>query len=420
MTSDFIDESPKNHAAKLFSIYEMANQNRHTPQFHKNTRRFNTLIPSTRHFYRPIVKNPPLSHLSQKFTTFAPSIDLCVHYLFMEENDARYMRRALQLAALGEGRVSPNPMVGAVIVAHGKIIGEGYHRCFGEGHAEVNAVASVAGRELLRGATVYVTLEPCSHYGKTPPCSRLLIECGVRRVVVGVRDPFPKVSGRGIAMLREAGIEVTEGVLEQECRHINRRFITAHSLRRPWVLLKWAQSADGFIDALRDSRDTPAVKFSTPITAMWMHRERAKCDAVLVGSGTVLMDNPSLTVRHWTCRQQPLRVVLGSRGLDAASTRMLTDGLPAIVYADSGHISPHNLPAVLGNLYAQGITSLMVEGGAAVLSGFIGSGLWDEARVETSPVVLGGGKQAPILDMQPESVQWHGKNSIAMYQHYVK
>ncbi len=337
----------------------------------------------------------------------------------MEENDVRFMRRALQLAALGEGRVSPNPMVGAVIVAGGRIIGEGYHRCFGEGHAEVNAVASVSHREMLRGATVYVTLEPCSHYGKTPPCARLLIDCGVARVVVGMRDPFPRVSGRGIAMLREAGIEVTEGVLEEECRHINRRFITAHTLGRPWVMLKWAQSADGFLDGLRHSPDTPAVKFSTPVTAMWMHRERAKNDAVLVGSGTVRMDNPALTVRHWSCRKQPLRVILGTRGL-SQSTRILSDGNPYMYYGDNAFISPHDLPRVLSFLFERRITSVMVEGGAAVLRSFIDAGLWEEARVETSPIVLGSGVPAPSLPMTPASVEWHGQNRIDRYLHYVK
>ena len=182
--------------------------------------------------------------------------------------DERYMRRALQLAARGMGNTSPNPMVGAMIVApDGRIIGEGYHRRCGEGHAEVNAVASVTAADLplLPESTMYVTLEPCSHYGKTPPCARLIIDRGIRRVVVGAADPFPEVSGRGIAMLREAGVEVTEGVLADESRRLNCRFMTAHSQGRPWVTLKWAQSADRYIDS--DRPDGRPERFSTPLTS---------------------------------------------------------------------------------------------------------------------------------------------------------
>ncbi|MGN1246464.1 MAG: bifunctional diaminohydroxyphosphoribosylaminopyrimidine deaminase/5-amino-6-(5-phosphoribosylamino)uracil reductase RibD [Muribaculaceae bacterium] len=337
-------------------------------------------------------------------------------------DDERYMRRALQLAALGEGNVSPNPMVGAVIVADGRIIGEGYHRCYGEGHAEVNAVASVTDRSLLRGATIYVTLEPCSHYGKTPPCAKLLIDCGFGRVVVGVRDPFAKVSGRGIAMLRDAGIEVTEGVLEAECRHINRRFITAHSLGRPWVLLKWAQSSDGFIDAPRclapdeAGQSTAAtvgepVKFSTPITAVWMHRERAGVDAILVGANTVALDNPSLTVRGWSVRRQPLRVVLAGHSPVPPDAKLLTDGLPTLIYSSDLH-------TVLADLYHRGITSLMVEGGAAVLQSFIDARLYDEVRIETAPITLGSGIKAPTLPAESVSLLSHkacGSNTIDVF-----
>ena len=359
-------------------------------------------------------------------------------------NDERYMRRALQLAALGAGNVSPNPMVGAVIVADGKIIGEGFHRCYGEGHAEVNAVASVPDRSLLRGATIYVTLEPCSHYGKTPPCAKLLVECGFGKVVVGVRDPFPQVSGRGIAMLRDAGIEVTEGVLEEECRHINRRFFTAHSKCRPWVLLKWAQSADGFIDATRAGNFNPAipagsrkgtapaglcendpiagnstdtltvgkpVKFSTPLTTMLMHRERAMVDAILVGANTVALDNPSLTVRGWSVRRQPLRVVLARHTPISPDARLLTDGLPTLIYSTDLH-------AVLADLYHRGITSLMVEGGATVLQSFIDARLYDEVRIETAPITLGSGIKAPTLPAESVSLQSHkayGTNTIDVF-----
>ena len=218
--------------------------------------------------------------------------------------DEKYMRRALELARHGELDASPNPMVGAVIVApDGRIIGEGWHRRHGEGHAEVNAVASVADPSMLRDATMYVTLEPCSHYGKTPPCASLIIEKGIPRVVVGCLDPFEKVSGRGVNMLREAGVEVVTGCMEAECVALNRKFMTAHRLRRPYITLKWAESADGYIDG----------HISTPVTSMLVHKLRATHDAILVGSGTVLADRPRLDTRYFVGRS-PLRVILDRRG----------------------------------------------------------------------------------------------------------
>lgn len=308
--------------------------------------------------------------------------------------DERYMARALQLARQGEGHVSPNPMVGAVIVARGRIIGEGFHRRYGEGHAEVNAIASVAPADapLLHESTVYVTLEPCSHYGKTPPCARLLIERGVRRVVVGTLDPFEKVAGRGVAMLRKAGIEVLTGVLERECRHLNIRFITAHTRHRPWVMLKWAQDANGYMgDGER------RVTFSTPETLRLMHRERSRVDAIMVGARTVALDNPSLDTRYWSGRS-PLRVVLDEQ-LSIMhvqpAPKLLTDGRPTLVYNaihsdTSGAVefvrldNCHDLDAILADLYRRGITSLMVEGGPTVLRAFIDANLDDRRRIETA------------------------------------
>lgn len=220
--------------------------------------------------------------------------------------DEMYMRRCLQLAVCGRRNASPNPMVGAVIVARGRIIGEGYHVRCGEGHAEVNAFASVApdDERLLPEATMYVSLEPCAHYGKTPPCADLIVRKGVRRVVVGCVDTFAKVSGRGIEKLRASGIDVTVGVLESECRSLNRVFFTFNSLRRPFVTLKWAQSADGYID----DRFRQAA-FSTPFTRMLVHKLRARHDAILIGSVTDRRDNARLNVRHWAGKD-PLRIVI--------------------------------------------------------------------------------------------------------------
>lgn len=312
------------------------------------------------------------------------------------------MSRALQLARRGAGYVSPNPMVGAVVVCDGRIIGEGYHRRYGEAHAEVNAINSVADSALLPRSTVYVTLEPCAHYGKTPPCAALLVRCGVKRVVIGCTDPFAKVAGRGIAMLREAGIDVTTGVLEKECRELNRVFMTAHTLGRPYVMLKWAMSSDGYLDRKRDAAE-PAQKFSTELTSAAVHRLRGLFDAVAVGAGTVNADSPRLTVRSYAGRS-PRRVILDRHGIarkDAAVFGPGTiyfcekprGGLPEGVEQITGRLTPDEM---LRELYRRGVTSLMVEGGAAVISGFIVSGLWDEARVEINPMLLGGEGSAHV------------------------
>lgn len=320
--------------------------------------------------------------------------------------DEKYMRRALQLAALGAGHTSPNPMVGAVIVApDGTIIGEGWHRQCGQAHAEVNAVASVRDVNLLKDSTIYVTLEPCSHYGKTPPCARLLIERGIPRVVVGTLDPFPEVAGRGVRMLQEAGIEVVVGVLEQQCQALNRRFMTAHTTGLPWVQLKWAQTTDGFIALPPDAGENP-LHMSTPVTMRWMHRERSLCDAIVVGAATARIDNPSLTTRYWPGKS-PLRVVLSHELSMPDNLNLFTDGLPTVVYnavkdAVEGGVEYVKIdtdePRLwLQDLYRRGVTSVMVEGGARVLNSLIDAGLWDEARVEVSARRVGEGLAAPLI-----------------------
>ena len=289
----------------------------------------------------------------------------------MELSDEAYMRRALELAALGEAHASPNPMVGAVIVApDGRIIGEGWHRRCGGPHAEVNAVASVANPDELRTATMYVTLEPCSHWGRTPPCAKLIIDKQIPRVVVAASDPFPAVSGRGIAMLREAGVEVRTGVLAEESRRLNARFITAHTEQRPFVVLKWAQSADGFMDRRRESPEAEAARHPLP-------------DA-----------------RLWPGGDAPRPVVLDRRGRVPADARIHARN-PLVLTGDT---SPR---AVLHTLYAEhGITSLLVEGGPAVLRSFIDAGAWDVARVEVAPERFGadGVAPAPCIPAVPARV----------------
>ena len=322
--------------------------------------------------------------------------------------EEKYMARCIELARGGEGNTAPNPMVGAVIVHKGKIIGEGFHRKCGEAHAEVNAVASVRDEALLRDSTIYVSLEPCSHYGKTPPCAELIIRKGIPRVVVGTLDPFPEVSGRGVRMLREAGIEVVTGVLEEEARALNPAFMTFQIRKRPYVYLKWAQSADGFMDIRREDASVPSVLLSSAETLRRVHRLRSEVAAIMVGTRTALLDNPSLTVRHWAGRS-PVRVVLDRTLKLPVGSHLLDGAVPTLVFTAVEVESRPNveyvqidfgqevLSQVLQYLYGQNLNSLMVEGGAELLESFLDAGLWDEAWVETAPVVLGAGVKAPAV-----------------------
>ena len=300
--------------------------------------------------------------------------------------DEKYMQRCLQLAANGIQGVRPNPMVGAVIVANNRIIGEGYHVRCGQGHAEVNAFAAVKPEDeaLLKDAIIYVSLEPCSHYGKTPPCADLIIKKGVRRVVVGTIDPFAEVQGRGIEKLRKAGIEVMVGVLEKECQWLNRRFFTYHSKHRPYIILKWAQTANGFIDD-----HGKALQISNEQTQMVSHQLRAEEDAILVGHTTESREHPQLTVRHWY-GPNPKRVVLT-------------------------HQRP--LQQQIDDLYQQGIQSLIVEGGRKTHESFIEADLWDEIRVETGAITVSDGTRAPQIpsDVSLLSSEVYGDNQIRRY-----
>lgn len=289
--------------------------------------------------------------------------------------DERYMRRCIQLAQNGRQNAQPNPMVGAVIVApDGRIVGEGYHVRCGEGHAEVNAFASVkpADEALLHECTLYVSLEPCAHYGKTPPCADLIVKKGVHRCVVGCVDPFAKVQGRGIQKLRDAGIRVTVGVLEEECRQLNRRFLTFHSLHRPFITLKWAKSPDGFVDG----------QISNHYTQMLCHRRRAEHQAILVGRKTWEKDQPGLNVREWYGPDPRILVLSHQNG---------------------------SLADQLARWTEKGVQSLLVEGGPATTQSFIDAGLWDEAYEEIGSTPLGGHVAAPVL---------HGAR-LADCQHYL-
>lgn len=294
-----------------------------------------------------------------------------------ESTDIMYMRRCLQLARCGMANAKPNPMVGAVIVAQDRIIGEGYHVRCGEGHAEVNAFASVREEDapLLHEATVYVSLEPCSHFGKTPPCADLIIKKGVRRVVVGCIDPFSKVQGRGIKKLQDAGIEVTVGVLREECEALNRRFFTCNTLNRPYITLKWAQTANGFLDD-----GGKAIAISTPFTQMLVHKLRSECDAIAVGRTTDEREHPRLDVRHWGGKS-PLRLVISREN-------PLLNGID---------FTRPVIPQLMQWLLSRHCQSLLVEGGAFTLQSFLDADCWDEIRIETAPTTVLSGTKAPAL-----------------------
>ena len=307
--------------------------------------------------------------------------------------DEMFMRRCLQLARCGRQGARPNPMVGAVLVsADGRIIGEGYHVRCGEAHAEVNAFASVKAQDehLLPEATLYVSLEPCSHYGRTPPCADLIVAKGVKRVVVGCQDDFAKVHGRGIRRLREAGITVTVGVLEKECRWLNRRFFTFHREHRPYIILKWAQTANGFID-----HDGRPLAISSPFTQMLCHKLRSEADAIAVGRVTDEREHPRLDVRHWAPVQGDLQ---------SPSPRRI--------------VISHQHPIDLNLLYDEQVQTLLVEGGAMTLRSFIHNGLWDEIRIETNlALTVPKGTPAPALPqgLSHADSDAYGPNIITNY-----
>jgi diaminohydroxyphosphoribosylaminopyrimidine deaminase/5-amino-6-(5-phosphoribosylamino)uracil reductase len=299
------------------------------------------------------------------------------------------MRRCLELAKNGLGRVAPNPMVGAVLVREGSIVAEGYHRAHGLPHAEVEAIGRVGDKGLPAGCTLYVSLEPCCHFGKTPPCTDLIIASKIPRVVVATPDTFGQVNGAGILRLRSAGVDVTVGVLEREARELNRRFFTFHEKARPYVILKWAQSADGFIDARRAAGAPPAA-ISGEQAHRLSHKWRTEEQAIMVGTRTATLDNPALTARRWH-GSNPLRVVVDRHGALPRSLRLFNGEAPTVALTGG---DPRGWMQALRE---RGVQSLIVEGGAALLQAFIDAALWDEARIFTAPKSLGQGVPAPRL-----------------------
>jgi diaminohydroxyphosphoribosylaminopyrimidine deaminase/5-amino-6-(5-phosphoribosylamino)uracil reductase len=337
-------------------------------------------------------------------------------------NSSLFMQRALDLAERGKGAVRPNPLVGCVLVNEGKIIGEGYHEQYGGPHAEVNAIASVTDPKLLAAATAYVSLEPCSHWGKTPPCANLLVEKGIKSVVVATLDPNPLVAGKGVKLLEEAGISVQVGLLEREARWQNRRFFCQQEKHRPYLILKWAQTQDGFI--ARENFDSKWISCSQ--SRQLVHQWRADEQAILVGKNTALHDNPRLNVRDWT-GSDPIRVVLDSKLELPADLHLFDQQIPTLCYnllksekltnlewVQLPQLSPE---ALLADLHARQIQSVLIEGGSQTIHQFLAAGLWDEARVFTAPIEFERGIAAPKLTQAPAESYAVGVDQLDIYYH---
>jgi diaminohydroxyphosphoribosylaminopyrimidine deaminase/5-amino-6-(5-phosphoribosylamino)uracil reductase len=341
-----------------------------------------------------------------------------------------YINRCLQLAQYGLGTTYPNPLVGSVIVFDGKIIGEGWHKKAGEAHAEVNAIASVKDVDLLKKSTLYVNLEPCSHFGKTPPCADLIIKMQIPKVVIGTMDPFAKVCGNGIAKLKEAEIEVEVGFLEKECNELNKRFFTFHQKRRPYIILKWAQTQDGFIAPLHKDENRP-VWISNPLCRQLVHQWRTQEQAILVGTNTVLDDNPKLNVRD-TFGKSPIRIVI-DRELKIPTDYSVYDKSVKTIFITSKEQESHEenlvfekidfqsnvIQQILDVLYKHQIQSVIIEGGSQLLQSFIQENLWDEARIFTSEISLKEGIKAPDFQYTYQNKQYIQNDELTFFYNYL-
>lgn len=338
------------------------------------------------------------------------------------------MKHCFILAAKGLGLVAPNPMVGCVIVYKGKIIGEGYHEKFGKAHAEINAIRSVKNKSLLKDATLYVTLEPCAHYGKTPPCADAIIKHGIKRVVIGSVDPNPLVKGKGIAKLIKGGCDVTTGVLEKECMELNKRFFTFYREKRPYIILKWAMTKDGYMDKIRKPPEKP-LKITGAAADTLSHKWRSEEQSIMVGVNTVLMDNPKLTTRK-VKGKSPIRIVIDKSFKIPLNYNIFSNFASVIVFnekksAKEGNIEfvkvqlkEENMDNIVQELYKRNIQSVIVEGGAKLLSSFIKQGLWDEARVFSSKVSIGEGVKAPVLNSKHLRKIKAGNDTLTQYANY--
>lgn len=346
--------------------------------------------------------------------------------------DEQYMLRCLEMAEMGMGSVSPNPMVGCVIVQDQKIIGEGYHAQFGKAHAEVNAINKVianygaAAEAMLAEATVYVSLEPCAHFGKTPPCADLLVKYRVKKVVIGNRDPFADVNGKGIEKLKAAGIKVITGILEEQCTRLNKRFFTRIVKQRPYIILKWAETANGYFAP----KNSVQQWISGPLAKKMVHKWRTEEDAILVGKRTAILDNPRLTAREWEGKN-PVRILIDQKLHVPASNHLFNSESKTIVFNevkttvnDNIHYiqmedMQYYLPQKIAfQLYLMDIQSIIIEGGANLLAQFIKSGLWDEARVFTAASSWPEGLAAPVINGMITDELRVGKDTLRVYENH--
>jgi len=334
----------------------------------------------------------------------------------------KYMQKCIDIAQKGLGNVAPNPMVGCVIVCNNEIIGEGYHLQYGQAHAEVNAIDCVKDKSMLKNATLYVNLEPCSHFGKTPPCATLIVDYGIPKVVVGCVDSYSEVNGNGIEYLRNEGVDVTVGVLENESKDFNKRFFTFHSKKRPYVILKWAQSLDGFIDKSR-SADIPPIVISSEESHILSHTWRAQEQAIMIASKTAVMDNPSLTTRL-VKGKNPIRIIIDRQLKIPLHFNVLDNSTPTIIYNEIKNevigntefikfdFASNTLNGILDLLYEKNIQSVIVEGGSIMLSSFIQQNLWDEARIFISKNKLLSGRAAPPISGKLISTENSGADEL--------
>ncbi|WP_457618597.1 bifunctional diaminohydroxyphosphoribosylaminopyrimidine deaminase/5-amino-6-(5-phosphoribosylamino)uracil reductase RibD [Lutibacter sp.] len=341
----------------------------------------------------------------------------------------KYIKRCIELAKNGLGATYPNPMVGSVIVLNDIIIGEGWHRKSGESHAEVNAINSVKDKTLLKNATIYVNLEPCSHYGKTPPCANLIVEEGIKNVVIGSIDSNSKVSGKGVEHLKKHGCNVIVGVLENECKNLNRRFFTFHTKKRPFIILKWAETANGFFDKLRNEATENVPNWiSNQYSQQLVHKMRAENEAVLVGTRTALNDNPSLNVRNWGGKN-PVRVIIDRTLKIPLNCNLFKGSSKIIVFTEENpkkRIDKHvffekidfseDIPnQICDVLYTHEIQSVIIEGGAKTLQSFINKNLWDEAFVFIGDVIFKDGLKSPKLEKVPTEIKKISTDTLKVY-----
>ena len=340
--------------------------------------------------------------------------------------DEKYIEYCITIAKKGMGKVAPNPIVGCVIIHQNKIIGEGYHQKYGEAHAEVNAINSVDNKSLLKKSTLYVNLEPCAHYGKTPPCSNLIIEHQIPKVVIGCFDSFSEVAGKGIEKMKEAGINVTVGILEKEALELNKRFFTFHNKKRPYIILKWAETKDGFIDVDRNANDKVDNWITSKKAKELVHQWRSKEQAIMVGTNTALNDNPKLTVREVE-GENPIRVLLDLNLRLPNDLHLFDKNVPTIVFNYHKNESNNNLAfiqlnsdkelivQILDKLYQQEIQSVIIEGGAQLLNSFIENNTWDEARVFTGEKYFKFGLKAPHLKCESKLTLQIGPDTLNTY-----